>query len=414
MNSLHPGFATIFICMNANIEQLYNIAAKKERLIIGLMSGTSVDGLDVALCRFSGTGRDSSITLQEFETVSYDEDYKLEISSVFSKKIADLEKLCLLNEWVALKHSEIILQCLRNWHIQPGEVDIIASHGQTIFHAPKSLHGYKKFGNATLQIGDGDHIAYSTGIITISDFRQKHIAAGGEGAPLAAYGDFLIFSKKDENRIMLNIGGIANFTYLPGNLNADEVFCTDTGPGNTMMDAFVKSNYPGKHFDKNAAIAFRGNPNDNLLIALKDHSFFEQPFPKTTGPELFNLDYLRNAQSKSGNEDLSNEDIMATLNRFSADTITYAIKKCIQRNSNFQFYVSGGGMHNPLLMKNISNQLPGSVFRSTKELNINPDAKEAVLFAVLANETICGSGAHFGSGRNGIPNVSMGKISFPK
>ncbi|MCK7557112.1 anhydro-N-acetylmuramic acid kinase [Chitinophaga sedimenti] len=182
--------------MNKQIAQLYHIAGKSERFIIGLMSGTSVDGLDVALCRFVGTGMDTQTELLDFETVSYGEDYKNEIASVFSKKQVDLEKLTLLNGWVAQQHAAIILQCLRKWNRQPAEIDLVASHGQTIFHAPKSLHKQAKFGNATLQIGDGDHMAGSTGIITLSDFRQKHIAAGGEGAPLAAYGDYLIFSKK--------------------------------------------------------------------------------------------------------------------------------------------------------------------------------------------------------------------------
>ena len=411
MQKTHPNHE--YTMMNKNISSLNTIATKLKRTIIGLMSGTSVDGLDIALCHFSGTGIDTRIELKQFETVSYDEDYKAEISSVFSKKMVDLEKLCLLNAWVATQHADMILHCLKKWNIDATDIDIIASHGQTIFHAPKSLHGNSKFGNATLQIGDGDHLACKTGIITISDFRQKHIAAGGEGAPLAAYGDFLIFSKKNENRIMLNIGGIANFTFLPGNLNADEVFCTDTGPGNTMMDAFVQKNYPGKYFDENAAIASKGIVNKKLLSALKDHPFFDQAFPKTTGPELFNLNYLQQAQQRSGTESLPNEDILATLNHFSADTITDAIKKCIKEKNNFSFFVSGGGMHNPLLMKNITEQLSGSIFKSTKELNINPDAKEAVLFAVLANETICGSTINFGQGRNGIPNVSLGKISFP-
>ncbi len=400
--------------MNKNILHLYTVAGKSQRTIIGLMSGTSVDGLDVALCNFSGTGMNTTIELKKFETVPYDEDYKAEISSVFSKQLVDLEKLCLLNAWVAIQHGNMILRCLKKWEINPTEIDIIASHGQTIFHAPKSLHGKSKFGNATLQIGDGDHLALTTGIITISDFRQKHIAAGGEGAPLAAYGDFLIFSKKDENRIMLNIGGIANFTYLPGNLNADEVFCTDTGPGNTMMDAFIQKNYPGKYFDENAELASKGIINETLLAALKDHSFFKQDFPKTTGPELFNLNYLQQAQQRSGTENINKEDVLATLNRFSADTIVSAIKKSITSKTNFRFYISGGGIHNPLLMKNITAQLAGSIFISTKELNINPDAKEAVLFAVLANEALCGSAVSFGEGRNGIPNVSMGKISFPE
>lgn len=399
--------------MNTNISRLYEIANKAERLVIGLMSGTSVDGLDVALCRFSGTGMDTDIELLEFETVSYQGDYKQEIASVFSKRNVDLEKVCLLNGWVATQHAGMILQCLQQWGRKPGEIDLVASHGQTIFHAPKSLHKHAKFGNATLQIGDGDHMAVTTGIITVSDFRQKHVAAGGEGAPLAAYGDYLIFSEKGENRIMLNIGGIANFTYLPGDLDADRVFCSDTGSGNTLMDAYIQKHYPGRYFDEHAAVASKGMVHAGLLAALKDHPFFQQSFPKTTGPELFNLAYLQQAKETAGATELGHEDTLATLNRFSAETITEAIKAVTNNGEGFHFYVSGGGMHNPLLMKNIAELLPGCTFKSTKELRINPDAKEAVLFAVLANEMVCGGSVNFGKGRNGIPNVSMGKVSFP-
>jgi anhydro-N-acetylmuramic acid kinase len=399
--------------MNPQIEKLYLIASKPERLIIGLMSGTSLDGLDIALCRFRGNGRETHIEVIEFETVPYNNSFKEEIKSVFSKDQVSLEKVCLLNPWVGLIHAKMIFDCLKKWKIYPNEVDLIASHGQTIYHAPKLLHRQEKFGNATLQIGDGDHIAHATNIITISDFRQKHIAAGGEGAPLAAYGDFLIFSKQDEDRIMLNIGGIANFTYLPGNLKADEVFSTDVGPGNTLMDAVIQKNFIGKYFDENAEVAKIGSINLSLLNALKDHSFFSQQFPKTTGPELFNLSYLENAQAKSNTQKISIEDVMATLNRFSADVIVEAIKKSASDKSNFKIYSSGGGMHNPLLMENIKSQLPGLQFLTTQDLHIHPDAKEAVLFATLANECICGDTVQFGSGRNGIPNVSMGKISFP-
>jgi anhydro-N-acetylmuramic acid kinase len=399
--------------MNPQIEKLFTIANKPERLIIGLMSGTSLDGLDVALCRFRGKGLETQIELVAFETVSYDSEFKDEIKSVFSKQQVSLEKVCLLNPWVGLYHAELILKCLVKWRIDPTDIDLIASHGQTIYHAPKLLHGQQKFGNATLQIGDGDHIAHATGVITLSDFRQKHIAGGGEGAPLAAYGDFLIFSKRGEDRIMLNIGGIANFTYLPGNLNADEVFCTDVGPGNTMMDALIQQNFPGKFFDENAEVAKRGSLNSALLRELKDHPFFEQSFPKTTGPELFNLNYLDNAKKKSNTQQLSPEDTLATLNRFSADMIVEGIKKSTGDKTNIKLFSSGGGMHNPLLMENIISQLPGFSFLTTHYLHINPDAKEAVLFATLANECVCGGGVQYGSGRNGIPSVSMGKISFP-
>jgi anhydro-N-acetylmuramic acid kinase len=399
--------------MNPQIEKLFTIANKTERFIIGLMSGTSLDGLDIALCRFRGKGLETKIELVAFDTVSYDTEFKEEIKSVFSKQQVSLEKVCLLNPWVGMHHAQLILKCLAKWKIDPATVDLIASHGQTIYHAPKLLHGHQKFGNATLQIGDGDHIAHATGVITLSDFRQKHIAGGGEGAPLAAYGDFLIFSKRGEDRIMLNIGGIANFTYLPGTLNADEVFCTDVGPGNTVMDALIQKNFPGKYFDENAEVAKRGTSNPALLGSLKDHPFFNQGFPKTTGPELFNLAYLENAKRLSDTQAISLEDTMATLNRFSADMIVEGIRKSGGGKTNLTLYSSGGGMHNPLLMENIKSQLPGFSFLTTRDLHINPDAKEAVLFATLANECVCGGGVQYGSGRNGIPSVSMGKISFP-
>lgn len=398
--------------MNKQVESLYQIAQKAERLIIGLMSGTSLDGLDVALCRFRGNGLDTQIELLEFQTVPYDASFKEEIKSVFSKEIVSLEKVCLLNPWVGLIHAQLILDCLKKWKRTPNEIDLIASHGQTIYHSPKLLHKKEKFGNATLQIGDGDHLAHATGIITLSDFRQKHIAGGGEGAPLASYGDFLIFSKHGENRIMLNIGGIANFTYLPSTVNADEVFSTDVGPGNTLMDAYTQKHF-SKYFDENAEVASKGKINETLLVALKDHSFFQQSFPKTTGLELFNLDYLLRAQQRSHTESISKEDVMATLNRFSADMIVVALKECVESKSDFKIYSSGGGMHNPLLMQHLKAQLPDHTFLVTADLGIHPDAKEAVLFATLANECICGGQVSYGTGRNGIPSISMGKISLP-
>jgi anhydro-N-acetylmuramic acid kinase len=398
--------------MHPHIQKLYSVANKPDRKIIGLMSGTSVDGLDIALCRISGSGTDTKIRIEHFETVPFNEDFKKEVRSIFAKKQIDFEKLCLLNPWIALQQAALINDLLKKWKIKNTEIDLIASHGQTVYHAPKILHQQEKFGNATLQIGDGDHLAVATGIITISDFRQKHIAAGGEGAPLAVYGDYLVFSKKDENRIMLNMGGIANFTFLSGELDASKVFSTDTGPGNTMMDAYTQKHFQ-RSFDDNASIAKQGTIDENLLQALKDNIFFHQAFPKTTGPELFNLDYLKQAQQRSGSGSISHVDCMATLNRFSADTIVDGIKKCFPNNEPFVMYASGGGMHNPLMMQNISEQLPGVPIKTTSDLEIDPDAKEAVLFAILANECICGGAYNFNNTKAGIPSVTMGKISFP-
>jgi len=398
--------------MNKNLNRLCGIAAKPTRLIIGLMSGTSLDGLDVALCRFTGSGPETRIELVQFETYSYETRFKEEIRSVFSKKTVDLEKLCLLNGWVAQQHAAIILGFLQKWNVRPEEVDLLASHGQTIYHAPQLQHQRPGFGNATLQIGDGDQLAVSTGIITISDFRQKHIAAGGEGAPLAVYGDYFIFSKKGENRIMLNIGGIANFTYLPADLDAAKIFSTDTGPGNTLMDAYVQQHFQ-QPFDKDAAVAKAGTVNEALLTELLKNAFFDKGFPKTTGPELFNLVYLEKAIIEAGMAEISHPDVMATLNRFSAVTIVSAMKRTLDADKSFTIYTSGGGMHNPLLMQHIQELLPGYTFYTTDALEINPDAKEALLFAVLANECVAGGNTIIGNGTSDIPSVSMGKISLP-
>lgn len=398
--------------MNHFLNRLCGIGAKNERLIIGLMSGTSLDGLDLALCRIKGSGRQTQIELLQFETIAYNASFKEAIRAVFSKRSVDLERVCVLNGWVAQQHAAMILQCLSKWEISPKAIDLVASHGQTIYHAPAFLHPDDGYGNATLQIGDGDHLAVATGIITISDFRQKHIAAGGEGAPLAVYGDYFIFSKEGENRVMLNIGGIANFTFLPGSLDAALIFSTDTGPGNTLMDAYVQKHFQ-LAYDKDAAVAKQGTCNQQLLDQLLKNSFFESGFPKTTGPELFNLAYLDAAIEQSGVGPISHYDTMATLNRFSAVSIVHALKRTLEPGTAYTIYTSGGGMHNPLLMGQIREMLPLYQFHTTDAIEINPDAKEAVLFAVLANECVAGGNTLIGNGSKDIPSVSMGKISFP-
>jgi anhydro-N-acetylmuramic acid kinase len=376
------------------------------------MSGTSLDGLDLALCRFEGFGLNTKVGVLNFTTVSFDEEFKEKIRAVFSKRNVDLEQVCLMNAFIGRRHADIINSTLSEWNIMPDEIDLIASHGQTIYHAPSELHQIAGMPDATLQIGDGDHIAVGTGIITLSDFRQKHIAAGGEGAPLAIYGDYLVFSKEGENRIMLNIGGIANFSFLPADQDGNKVFSTDVGPGNTIMDAFVQKTFPGKAYDKDSIIASKGTINTPLLGALLDHSFFNQEMPKTTGPELFNLAFLSKAQEKSGIQDLPPEDIMATLNRFTAEGIALALKKCFDPGEKFTVYLSGGGMHNSLLMKNIQSIFPSIEFKNTETLGIHPDAKEAVLFAILANECLAEEVTGLG-GSAKVPSVRMGKISLP-
>ena len=260
--------------MKSSIDQLYNISNKYSKRIIGLMSGTSLDGLDIALCDISGNGKDTSINLLNFTTIPYDDYFKNEITFIASKKEVELERVCMLNEAIARKHAAMINECLIKWGINHSSIDLIASHGQTIYHAPEIFHKKDYYKNATLQIGDGDHIATLTGIITISDFRQKHVAAGGEGAPLVSYGDYLLFSKDQTNKILLNIGGIANLTFIPANANFEDIISTDIGPGNTLMDKWIKREIPEMHFDNNGEMASKGKVNATLLNKMLSHPFF--------------------------------------------------------------------------------------------------------------------------------------------
>lgn len=402
--------------MNVNIQKLFVIAQKKTRSIIGLMSGTSLDGLDVAFCKISNSGENTAVELVDFETISYSTEFKDQIRKVFTKKKIVFQDLVLLNEIIGTVHGEMVLECLEKWNITTDEVDVIASHGQTVFHAPKNLHQLEGYPNATLQIGDGDHIAVKTGIITISDFRQKHVAAGGEGAPLAVYGDYFLFGQKDENRIMLNIGGISNFTFLPANRNPSQIIVTDTGTGNTLIDNFVKMYFLEKAFDKDAEIAKKGTVNQGLLLSLKADDFFKNKFPKSTGQELFSVEYVENALKKSNCKNISIEDLLATLTRFTAETIADAVKiNMININQDLKeitIYASGGGVHNPLLMQWLKELLPCK-FRNINDLGFSGDAKEAILFAILANETLAGGNSQFDL-KNGIPSVCMGKISMPR
>jgi anhydro-N-acetylmuramic acid kinase len=389
--------------MNANIEALYRTAGKYERTIVGLMSGTSLDGLDIAVCTFSGSGTDTKLTVTHYTTVPYTEDFKTAIRKIFSTRVVDLEAVTLLHAHVAKLHATMVLSALDSWKLSAASIDVIASHGQTIYHAPKFLHPTSEYGNATLQIGDGDIISTATGIITISDFRQKHIAAGGEGAPLALYGDTILFSSETENRILLNMGGIANFTYLPAGQTTD-IISTDVGPANTLIDRYIKENYKGLSFDANGEIASSGKVNEAFVNAVLAHPFFNAAFPKTIGPELFNQDFIENALKKAGIVSMAHQDMIASLSYITARVIADGIHKVVSDTTkNIVMYASGGGIHNTYIMQQLQNMCPNASFKNLETLGVHPDAKEAVLFALLANEALAGS-----------PALSMGKISFPQ
>ena len=409
--------------MQDRIQALYELSRKNERLIIGLMSGTSLDGLDIALCSCSGSGRDTQISLLAFETQAYSSEFRSAVSQVFAKQAVKHDLICWLNAYIAREHAAMVNQFLRKHEFQSDDIDLIASHGQTVYHRPLSLTSIEGHisnvpshspCNSTLQLGDGDHIASLTGIITLSDFRQKHIAHGGEGAPLAMYGDYLLLADKRENRCLVNIGGIANFTFLPANSAFSDTICSDIGPGNTLMDALVQQAL-GEAFDRDARLARTGKVNKTLFALLCKEPYVCAPLPKTTGPELFNLAWLSTIQANHDLTELPLEDLLATLNYFSAWCIASHIEKL---DRPVEVYLSGGGAHNPLLCDNLKTLL-GQTLHTTDELGLDGDAKEAILFALLANECVSGKPTSFGTGdtanniANNRPVVSMGKISLP-
>lgn len=391
--------------LNSNLTRLFHIAQKPQRLIIGLMSGTSLDGLDIALCRFTGHGFDTRFELLAFTTTPYTDAFKQDVRQVFAQKQVDLEKLCLLNASIGTLHASMIIKALGDWNYSPQDIDVIASHGQTIYHAPRRLHKQKNHPNATLQIGDGDHIAVKTGILTISDFRQKHIAAGGEGAPLALYGDVLLGNHPTENRILLNMGGIANLTWLPA--DKQSIICTDVGPGNTLIDGACQRHF-NLPYDEGGRIAFSGEVNQPLLEQLLLHPFFQEAAPKTTGPELFNIGYVQEAQQRANAINILPQDMITTLSAFTAEAIIRFIKANIVKRVD-KLYTSGGGAKNDFILNYLQQALPDVEIADTGALGINADAKEAILFALLANEALVGEPIIIGDN----PAVLMGKFSFP-
>jgi anhydro-N-acetylmuramic acid kinase len=400
--------------MNRSIKKLADLAEKKSRKIIGLMSGTSLDGLDIALCKVSGNGEGTSVDLIEFTTIPYSEEIRHELKKITSIENVKLKEVSYWHTRLARLHAKMIMKALDDWNVESDEVDCIASHGQTIYHCPaRDQKERKDKFNNTLQIGDGDQIATKTGILTVSDFRQKHVAHGGEGAPMAGLVDQMLFSHQTETRILLNIGGIGNFTFLPPKNSTKKSFTTDTGPGNTLIDALTL-HYFKKPYDKDGEISFSGRIIKQLLDEMLRDSWIDESKAKTTGPEYFNLEWL---QKKADNlkfsiDEIPPEDLVCTVSELSAVTIAENIQKYISKKTNATLFVSGGGAHNPYVMNRIEELLPRVEIRDIDDLGISADSKEAVIFAVLANEMLAGYGFEFERGEE-IKKVNFGKVSFP-
>ena len=387
--------------MNKNIAKLREISLKPERIILGLMSGTSLDGLDIVLSRIKGTGKITAIEVLHFTTIEYDSVLRSRLEAIQSKEKVDMRVLTYLHTELGDLYGAWIMDALDEWGFEIEDVDLIASHGQTVYHAPAETEGKL---NATFQITDADHIAQRTGIITISDFRQKHTAVGGEGAPLAGIFDEVMFRAESQNRMLLNLGGIANFTWLPSVESGDQVISADTGPANTLINEAMQK-YFEQSYDADGNTASKGTVHSELVRYVLLEPYFRKPFPKTTGQEDFRLTYVE--ELMEGHQiELSPEDLVASLTAITSQSICRAVDE-VARDQEFECYVSGGGVHNITLMDDLRRRIPQADFRPFDELGIPSDAKEAAMMAFFANELVAGEGLS-------IPGVTEEKVHFGK
>ena len=386
---------------------------KPAKLIIGLMSGTSTDGIDAILLRVNGNGLSTTFTQIGFSTFPFRPSLKkrlLEVQDLLSVSLEEISRLhFIMGEVFASAALKLCAQC----SISPGKIDIIGSHGHTVAHFPasKKIAGYSS--GATMQIGDPSVIAQRTSIITVGDFRAADIAAGGEGAPLVPYFDYLTLRSSKESRGLLNIGGIANLTVIPGACTPDDVYAFDTGPGNMVIDHLMQILFK-KRMDKNGRTAAGGKISKPLLRWLKAHPFLKKTPPRSTGREEFGPAFGNRIMKKNEVLKLSPHDILSTVSSFTAEAVALSYRKFVDSKTPLRRIITaGGGLHNAFIMDELSRLLPGIKIESIAGYGITPDAKEAVAFAILANETIHGHPSNLRNATGARENVVLGKICLP-
>ena len=340
-------------------------------LYLGLISGTSADGIDAALVRF-----EPHCELVFGRTYPWDESLRARLIALGQGgEATSLDELGALDTTLARAFADAALQATRDAGLTPGQVHAIGSHGQTIRHRPEGKAPF------TWQMGDGNVIAERSGITTVADFRRRDVAAGGHGAPLMPAFHAALLSSTEEDRAVLNLGGIGNFTLLP---KQGVVRGFDTGPANALLDAWCER-HTGQAYDHDGAFAASGMVDEPLLARLLDDPWFALPPPKSTGREQFHLHWL---EARLAGAALPQADVQATLLELSAATIANALRAT--QPETVRVLVCGGGVRNPRLMARLSARLPGACVESTAAHGLDPDYVEAMGFAWLARETLAG------------------------
>lgn len=373
--------------------------------VCGIMSGTSLDGIDVAIVHITGSGTDTRVVVEAFETIPYEPVVRAELLEL--QQSPGLGTLTRANYALGILIARAVRSVCASNGFALDRIDLIGSHGQTIHHAPSYDRVLGIDAHGTMQIGDPSVIAQQTGVVTIGDFRIADCAAGGHGAPLIPAVDYLLFRSDTATRVMLNIGGIANVTVLPRGCGRDDVSGFDTGPGNMIIDALCARFY-GEAFDRDGVHAATGTVSAPLLSFMLDHAYLTKQPPKSTGREEFGRVYV---DALIGAQPISHDDLIATATAFTAHSIVRACEAFIvPRTPIDEMIVSGGGAHNRVLMRMIAELMPAVRLRTTDDLGIAADAKEAVGFAVLANETIHELPANIPAVTGASGPVVLGKI----
>lgn len=372
---------------------------------MGLMSGTSMDGVDAALVRIQGHGLETKVDLIEFICLPYQSHLLQSLEEVILK--GSTRQISEINFLIGRAFAEAALAVIEKARMHVTEIDLIGSHGQTVFHNPPSSGiGIP----STLQIGELDVIAEHTGITTVGDFRTRDIAAGGEGAPLVPYVDYILFRKPGKVCIAQNIGGIANATLVAECI--DDVIAFDTGPGNILMDNVLSLATNGKErYDVDGKLASQGSVNRELLKRLLSHPFFLKSPPKSTGAEVFGREMAREIYTLSKERGIPLVDLIRTILELTVESIAISYERFILPKWKIEeIILSGGGARNPVLVEVLKRRLNQLVFSASDDYGIPVEAKEAIAFAVLANELISGNFTNLPSATGAKRRVPLGKI----
>lgn len=393
------------------MNELFTLVRKKTKVVIGLMSGTSLDGVDAAIAEIKGSGTTSRFCLLAFRRYPYPSELSGLILKNSHPDTCNLYELTRLNNLLGQLYADAVKRTVRAARMKMSDIDLIGSHGQTVCHLPQRSAMFGKTVRATLQIGDPGVVAALTGIVTVGDFRVSDMAVGGEGAPLVPYFDYLAFRSKKLNRGLLNIGGIANLTVLPKKCEIDDVIAFDTGPGNMVIDGLTRF-YFGQMYDKQGAYARRGVLRPDLLRSLAHHPFLQRKPPKSTGRENFGNNYVQEVMNLG--KDLDPLDVLATVTDFTAFAVFENYRRFVEPKTVFdELIVSGGGVHNKVLMTALRKYFGGVRVRLVDEFGLSSDAKEALCFAVLANEAVSGNPANLPRVTGAKRKVVLGKVCLP-